>query len=222
MGPSTLTTKSLLEATKTFLNIVVLRCSETHGLDVSSMMADHVCWRCESYQEYHRVCQDMRKMGSVLLLESMIGGRPISTFELPEPLQVETPYGTFFVPCVEIPSPKPNRPYASGMEHVEFVVGTNQSRVDGTEDLVKFRERYNHVPFDTRAFDKDINPDLSLSLGVSEEDDMLTLRPISCKFHQQPLSKVIAHELEMGTFVPVPKDYFRNIKDGDSDEFSAH
>ena len=45
---------------------------------------------------------------------------------------------------------------------------------------------------------KEINPDVSLSLGSQ----------FSVKFHMLPLDQVIAQELEHGDVIPVPPDYF--------------
>jgi predicted metalloenzyme YecM len=56
-----------------------------------------------------------------LLSEAMIGGRPISTFRF----KIESQGYT--VSCVEIPAVKPNSPYQTGFEHVEFVIGNEQS-----------------------------------------------------------------------------------------------
>ncbi|MFN9959326.1 MAG: VOC family protein, partial [bacterium] len=52
-----------------------------------------------------------------LLAESPIGGRPIATFRLHEPLT----YGARTIPLVELPAPKPGSPYTEGWEHLEMV-----------------------------------------------------------------------------------------------------
>ena len=48
-----------------------------------------------------------------------------------------------------------------------------------------------------RAYNKDNNPDLSLSVGQ-----------YSTKFHLVPLDKVIEHDIEAGLVEEVPKGYF--------------
>jgi len=64
------------------------------------------------------VCAMLSEHGE-LLIESMIGGRPIATYRLTEPLT----FRDFKIRCVEVPCPKPGRPYQSGWEHVEFAIG---------------------------------------------------------------------------------------------------
>ena len=49
--------------------------------------ADHICYRCTSVAEYRSVCALLAEphVGQ-LLIESMIGGRPIATFLLTKPM----------------------------------------------------------------------------------------------------------------------------------------
>ncbi|CAD7947221.1 unnamed protein product [Amoebophrya sp. A120] len=50
---------------------------------------DHICWRCASEEEYRKINAVLRAQfanHAHLLLESMIGGRPIATWKLREPL----------------------------------------------------------------------------------------------------------------------------------------
>jgi predicted metalloenzyme YecM len=196
-------------AAPAFIAAVVERCETLHGIDVRPYQADHVCWRCETVKEYLLVCADMKASGAERLAEGMIGGRPISTFRLAQPLCATLKDGTAFeVECVEVPCPKPGRFYASGLEHVEFVVGDPVlgEGVQGTAALERFRRAVGDVvEFDERAFTKDINPDISLKLGE------MNGRLVSCKFHSRPLSEVCAFEADpRNGFVghDVPSGYF--------------
>ena len=173
---------------------------------MSGCVADHVCWRCETLSEYCAVCTDIVAHGGVLLVEGMIGGRPIATYRLREPFRVEVDgHGAFEVECVEVPCPKPGRFYASGMEHCEFVVGGADSGVTGTIELEAFAAQYPGVIFDKRAFDKNVNPDLGLALGEWAG------AAISCKFHHRPLSEVVAYEIAHGCVSAVPEGYFASV-----------
>ena len=98
-----------------------------------------------------------------LLIESMIGGRPIATVRLLEPLQHEG----FVVQCLEIPSPKEGSHYSAGLEHAELVIG---SPADGVTGNTRLRQWVEELPaalrqrLDMRAIGKQINADVSLSL----------------------------------------------------------
>ena len=46
--------------------------------------------------------------------------RPIATVRLHTPIE----HKGYTVACIEVPCPKPGRPYAAGLEHAELVVGT--------------------------------------------------------------------------------------------------
>ena len=47
---------------------------------------DHICYRCESKEEYLFIISSLIKYGE-LLVESMIGGRPISVILLTQPIR---------------------------------------------------------------------------------------------------------------------------------------
>ncbi|EKX36054.1 hypothetical protein GUITHDRAFT_79169 [Guillardia theta CCMP2712] len=165
------------------------------GIDLEELAPDHVCYRCSSTVEYQDVCAMLSQQG-VLLIESMIGGRPISTFQLHGALE----YDGWRIGCIEVPCPKEGRAYKSGWEHVEFVV-CKEGEHKGNEQLLLWKEKYPHVPWDLRALGKEVNPDISLQ--VSEQH--------SCKFHQCPLDRVIEKEKEQKLFVPVPPGYFSQL-----------
>ena len=129
----------------------------------------------------------------------MIGGRPICTFKPREPLPVD---GSRTVECIEVSSPKEGSYYTSGLEHVEFVIADASASCEGNQHLQEFKNAHSSVNFDERAFGKEFNADLCLSLDLYEN------RPITCHFHQRPLSEVVVYETSHGKVIPVPNDYF--------------
>ena len=151
----------------------------------SGLEIDHFCWRCTDVAEYARVKAAFCQVGECIV-EGIIGGRPIATVTLHTPLV----HAGFSIRNVEIPAPKPGRPYASGLEHVEVCIvphvrdtalGQGSS---GTQDvspspslddiltrqapalLQSFMDAHPHIAFDTAALKKDINQDVSLSLSI--------------------------------------------------------
>jgi predicted metalloenzyme YecM len=164
------------------------------GLNSRPFEMDHICYRCETQVEYEEVCRILQSGFGESLGVTMVGGRPINTIKLHQPL--EHPLG-FKISCIEIPSPKPSSYYPKGLEHVEFVIGSKGDAITGSESkilLEKFIEKCSTsgflLPFDTRAINKDINPDVSVELsGVSGPQTK-----ISVKFHVRPLMEVIEYE----------------------------
>lgn len=152
---------------------------------------DHLCYRCETENEYQEVCKALQTF-STLLVEGEIGGRMISTVQLFNPIQ----HAGFTITCVEIPSPKPGTPYPSGLEHLELVVGNKQDGMVSNKRLLQFMEgcKQNGVKlaFDERAINKHVNADVSVSFKNTEVGN------ISVKFHNRPLNEVIAYEIEIG------------------------
>ena len=127
--------------------------------------ADHICYRCTSVAEYRSVCALLAEphVGQ-LLIESMIGGRPIATFLLTKPML----FRNLTIRCIEVPCPKPGRPYKSGWEHVEFALCPRQASgehsVRDKQPLLDFVSRHPDVPWDSRALQKDCNADVCLQV----------------------------------------------------------
>lgn len=146
--------------------------------------------------------------------------------------------------CLELPSPKLDRngnaKYRSGLEHMEVVIApayTSDNCSKGerkyatcvdTVELSLFKETHNNIQFDSRAFQKEINADLSLSFP--REEMMLNLEgeitkeqrenfgeileditkdDISVKFHQMSLYEVVQFELNQSNSQSVPQDHFK-------------
>lgn len=152
---------------------------------VDPINVDHLCYRADTLVEYQALKQTLAAHGA-LLVEGMIGGRPIATYQLHHPVHC----GDVSVPCIELAAPKPGRSHQAGLEHIELVVPSLPSLVAAHSD----------VPFKTGNMDDLRNPDVGL---------MLTSGQI--KFHLRSLADVIEEELHTGAVVPVPTDYYDNI-----------
>jgi len=160
--------------------------------------ADHVCWRTETKLEYNDLTASLhRYSGATLLIESTIGGRPIATFKLHEGIACCS--NRRIITVIEIPSPKDGSVYSTGLEHVEFALGTkgdNISPVNNTNHQSKlqgFMEEHPQIQnWNVKALRKDVNPDVSVKIDLPE------FGTCSVKFHLMPLEKVIEYELSNG------------------------
>ena len=150
---------------------------------------------------------------ATLLVESLIGGRMISTYKLDPP--IACPDSGFSVPALEIPAPKKSSFYKSGLEHVEFAMSdisrhSPENSPSHKGSLLSFASCHSTVPFDFGAADKDVNPDISLELAGLEyaTDDPSTLSRLpsiaTVKFHLCPLSDVVAWEIAHGVALSPP------------------
>jgi predicted metalloenzyme YecM len=137
-------------------------------MNVQSFELDHICYRVETEERYLALKEALKKEG-MLLAESQIGGRPISTFILHEPIR----FRERAIPCLELPAPKPGKAYAEGYEHVEFVID---------EPFAAFMARYPHVTFDTKGMQKAVNADIRIQYPDG-----------SVKFHHHSLEYVIRY-----------------------------
>ena len=146
----------------------------TAGFDTADFsQLDHVCYRTTSIENYEAKKAQLAAVGR-LLTETLINDRPIATFRLTTPIR----HGNWRIDAVELPSPKPGSDYQEGLEHIEFVL---------YDDIPTFLKKYQGMPFEMRAADRGINPEVGLKLGE-----------YTVKFHLLSLTTVTYLEDKLG------------------------
>ena len=136
------------------------------GIDPNHYICDHFCYRVETLERYRILKNELGQIGQ-MISEKEIGGRPIATFLLKEPLTI----GNHLVECIELPAPKKGISYKEGFEHLELVIN---------ESFETFIARYPHIEFEMKGANKPVNPEIRVKYGT-----------LSVKFHHYPLSYVI-------------------------------
>lgn len=143
------------------------------GIDESEIvMIDHLCYRVESIEEYKTMKAQLVHFGTIIG-EIMINGRLIATYDLETPIQTTK----WRIPYIELPAPKHDSFYSSGLEHAEIVVNGS---------LEKFKKRHNNLRFKDSNNSKKINPELTL-----------IDTPVGIKFHELQLGAVVRIEQAM-------------------------
>ena len=181
---------SILGDVDSFITKIIQKVPE---IDLKSYECDHICYRCSSNEIYLQKIKELKDLGEVLV-EGMIGSRPISIISLHEPIESNG----FHIRCIEIPCPKLGRPYKDGLEHAEFVIGTEYDDPHEKNLLKEMILKYPTLNFDSRALDKDINADISLEIDFNT----------SIKFHVRPIYEIVNIEKAQKLVVPVPENYF--------------
>lgn len=157
----------------TFLDAILTRVVDD-GFDLADFIQiDHMCYRTVSQENYIQKKQELESVAT-LLGETMINGRPISTFRLSQPVM----HSPWRIDAVELPAPKAGAEHAEGLEHVEFVL---------YDDIPTFLKKYKGKPFEMRAADRGVNPEIGLQLGE-----------YSVKFHLLNLPTVVYLENKLG------------------------
>ena len=64
---------------------------------------DHVCYRVETEERYRQLLRQLSVATHLVAPPTMVNGRPIATFELPEPIET----GGWAISYLELPAPKP-------------------------------------------------------------------------------------------------------------------
>ena len=177
-----------------FVSAITSQLSTYHNIDTTPFHLDHACFRCSTVAEYDAVKSEMYEARQTLLVEGIIGGRPISTYALHPPIIC----GDRLVDTLEVPAPKFGSPYASGLEHVEFVIPSEVTCPVNNEGeheaaLRCFVASHPSVEFDTRALEKRCNPDVSMALSLGGGGAKLTV-----KFHLMALRDVVEYEKANG------------------------
>lgn len=190
--------EAVVGSIRPWLTSMMGKCIET-GISrdfLRSKEIDHICFRCRSNDEYLQIRMQLTSndIGS-LLVEGMIGGRPISTILLSKPYAFED----WRIPCIEVACPKPDKSHAAGLEHLEVTIGgVDDGFYNSKEKLMRFASMYPLIEFDLKAVEKVINADISMSLGNHGH----------IKFHVRSLQDVCNYELSSGAVEKVPPDYF--------------
>uniref|UniRef100_A0A7S3PXU4 UBC core domain-containing protein n=1 Tax=Chaetoceros debilis TaxID=122233 RepID=A0A7S3PXU4_9STRA len=227
-------TSNLMAQVPTFMEAVEASLLE-NGLDIKeasslyshySYVPDHICWRTETLDEYTKLVAALRGSDDwTMLVESDVGGRSIATFKIKVGISLrggsddgdrnDDTNDYCMIDVVEIPAPKEGSPYASGLEHVEYVISTKKGADNNGEEgdrsrsalltcsplndrvhqdvLAGFMEHFPHFQWNTKAKSKKINPDVSTKIELPSSHAGGTTTG-SVKFHLVPLSDVIEYE----------------------------
>jgi hypothetical protein len=128
----------------------------------------------------------------------MVGGRPVSVFRLREPLAV----GPHRIRLLELPAPKAGSAYATGWEHVEVALGSD----DKLEALAAQLRATSSLKVNWRNWTRASNREVRVTPpGMN----------FRVAFHARPLDQVLADERKDGSFVEVPDDYWEPQLDAD-------
>ncbi len=138
-------------------------------INIHPYKADHICFRCESQDDYSNYKSLLNTLGQ-LLTESPVNGRLISTFKLNKP--IESTLGD--IALIELPAPKAGKFHATGFEHVEFVL---------SESIDNFHKKHPHLVLPNSKH-KILNQEFEYKLAEN----------MAVKFHYLPLDRVISIE----------------------------
>lgn len=132
---------------------------------------DHLCYRASTTEKYSHLKKDFLKYAT-LMTESIVNGRPISTFKLDKPIH----FKQWKIDIIELPAPKPGKTTIDGFEHIEVVVD---------DSLQYLSNLYHHLPQDKNGMAKLFNPELEIHLDKN----------VNIKFHNVSLESVVRLEL---------------------------
>lgn len=107
------------------------------GINIDKYSIDHLCYRTKNLNEYNQKKEELIKL-SKKYVENMHHGRPISKFVLKDNIK----YNNFLISTIELPGPKKDYDFETGLEHLEIVVGNDYDYIknkykdfwDGSDD----------------------------------------------------------------------------------------
>src|SRR3989344_2608398 len=105
---------------------------EKISIDATNMPISHITYRTTSIQE-HEDIRDQLKLHCKEFVETQFNGRSVSILNLRTPLPLSKGFSFSFI---ELPAPRAEHMYPSGLEHVGFLVG---------EALSEFKDKHKGV-----------------------------------------------------------------------------
>lgn len=101
-------------------------------IDINGLALSHLLYRTATVPEYEKL-RDKLKLFCSEFVETQFNGRAVAVFNLKEALVLEA---GFHVSTIELPAPKPDQQYPSGLESMGVVIGAN---------LPEFIEKYKPI-----------------------------------------------------------------------------
>ncbi len=138
---------------------------ERISIDVKQMPISHIAFRTSTAEEYEMI-RDKLKPYCKEFVETQHNGRAVSVFEIRTRLPLPNGF-TFSV--IELPAPRAEHTYPSGLEHVGFLVS----------DLPTFKEQHKRV----LTGEKD--------LGVSFPAFVTFENGKTAKFYERTLKEIV-------------------------------
>lgn len=130
---------------------------------------DHLCFRASTEESYQKFKFDFSNI-AVLLIESEVNGRLISTFKMHKPVQ----FKNWRIDVVELPAPKKGKVTQEGFEHIEVVADLT---------FQELQAKYPNCKYDTSGLVKEFNQELEIEL-----------EGCALKFHSLSLESVVRLE----------------------------
>jgi predicted metalloenzyme YecM len=149
---------------KKFLDDVYKNLEELK-ISVVGFPIDHIVYRTTTKERYEAIRKQLLQFGKIIS-EIIIRERPVAIIKLNEPLMYKGMKISYF----EILAPAKGDTFSEGLEHAEFVINIEFSKIT---------EKYPSVNFIFN--DKKINPELILKFPNNA----------NVKFHELPINEVI-------------------------------
>lgn len=150
---------------------ILAKCLD-QGIVLDLARLDHVCYRVQGLERFQEVKQFLAGFAD-LVQEVEFGGRPVATFRLHKPFDMDGQGRHVYL--VELATFKPGSEAKEGFEHAEFLTEV---------PLDIFMQQHRQVDFDCKGLGRKLNPVLSLRLG----------EVLSARFHRISLDEVIRLE----------------------------
>lgn len=159
-----------------------------------SLVVDHIGLRLKKRDDILSLKNELSEKGK-MISSAIINGREIFIYKLNTPLHLQN----WYVPCIELPYPKPDHTYSDGWEHIEIVIPSSALTLE--ELRHDFQNCFPHI--DIKLLKK--KGQYSENEPKSESDQLpnptITLRKnknTAIKFHAQTIEEVVLGKISKG------------------------
>ncbi|MDP4001063.1 MAG: VOC family protein [bacterium] len=181
--------QQLLEELQGFEERIIRYLTELKIQDkVQFLFVDHLCVRLK---DINNILLLKKELGtkSKIISSAIVNEREIIIYKLDTPVRLQN----WFVPCIELPYPKPGHSYPDGWEHIEIVFPSSAKTIEGLR--TDFQNYFPEINMDTLKENGQYSEEVPKSESDQLPNPSIVLRKnknTAIKFHAQTIEKVVS------------------------------
>lgn len=155
---------------------------------VESLFVDHLALRIKDTNDILSLKNELKSKAKVIS-SAIVNGREILIYKLNNPLQLRN----WFVPCIELPYPKPDHSYPDGWEHIEIVFPSSATTIEALR--TDFQNYFSEMSIDVLKSIGQYSEEIPQTENEQLPNPSIILRKnknTAIKFHARTIEEVVA------------------------------
>ncbi len=155
---------------------------------VRPLFADHVGLRFKDASDIQALKNELEVKGNILS-SAIVNGREILIYKMTLPIKLKD----WFIPCIELPYPKPDHSYPDGWEHIELVIPSSATTLDELRN--DFQNFFPEINIDSLKQKGQYSEDEPKSESDQLPNPTIALRKdknTTVKFHARTIEEIVS------------------------------